>query len=184
MCTIPHRLPPAPVHRVHLLAASTRPLLPCGVTSHPHGPPLLLLVAMHGGSSLAMVSGMSIPDSSGTQRYPNRPSLSWRRLGCPPPYAPSPACARRVTAYPRRCASAPAVAGRGSKEFVKGFPSLPDVLFADVIQGPTNISRLGHKPLLPMYRWGAPRMRTSTPLRLRSVPAATSKESEKIRLMG
>ena len=33
--TIPHRLPPAPVHRVHLLAALMRPLLPCGVTSHP-----------------------------------------------------------------------------------------------------------------------------------------------------
>ena len=138
--TIPHRLPPAPMHRVHLLAASTRPLLPYGVTSHPHGPPLLLLVAMHGGSSLAMVSGMSIPDSSGTQRYPSRPSLSLTTK-VSPSYAPSLACARRVTAYPRRCASAPAVAGRRSKEFVKGFPSLPDVLFADVIQGPTITSR-------------------------------------------
>ena len=141
VCSIPHRLPPAPVHRVHLLAASTRPLLPCGVTSHPHGPPLLLLVAMHGGSSLALVSGMSIPDSSGTQRYPSRPSLPYHLLGKSHPYAPSLTCARRVTAYPRRCASAPAVAGRRSKEFVKGFPSLPGVLFADVIQGPTNTSR-------------------------------------------
>ena len=50
--TIPHRYPPAPVHRQNLLAESTRPLLPCGVTFHPTAHRGLLLVAMRWGASL------------------------------------------------------------------------------------------------------------------------------------
>ena len=94
--TIPHRLPPAPVHRVHLLAASTRPLLPCGVTSCPHGPPPLLLVAMRGGSSLAMVSGMytlrtacassDIPDSSEPRGNPTAPPCLGHKPHPPMPH--------------------------------------------------------------------------------------------------
>ena len=41
---------------------------------------------------------------------------------------------------------APTVAGRRNKEFLRGFPCLPDVLFADVLRGPTNTSRLRLAP--------------------------------------
>ena len=104
-----------------------------------------------------------------TQRYPNRPSLPYHLLIESHSYAPSLACARRVTAYARRCLRLGADKVGGSfGEFLEGFPCLPGVLFADVIRGqPTLLT-------IPMHRWGAPRMRTSTPRRLRSVPVATS----------
>ena len=69
--TIPHQLHPAPVHRDHLLAASTRPLLPCGVTSHLTAHCGLLLVAMHW-VPVCKVSDLCSSDSSGTRRHFSR----------------------------------------------------------------------------------------------------------------
>ena len=60
---------------------------------------------------------------------------------------------------------------------------LAERALADVVREPTNTSCIRLAPTPPMYRWGTPRLRTSTPSRLRSVLAATSEGSEKVRLI-
>ena len=90
-----------------------------------------------------------------------------------------PACARRVTAYARRLELKPRPAlwlpmsvGRSFGDFLKGFPCLPDVLFADVIRGPTNSSHHSYAPV------GCTTYAHIDPVsRLRSVPAATGRRS-------
>ena len=146
--TIPHRCPGSsppvpPTGSVDASPLALRRYIP------PPGPPPLLLVAMRWGLSIAMVSNLSRLDSSGTQRQPSRHSLSFTPFGCASSYAPYwPACTcrghhvtRKLEPKPRPTFSADSCRWtiKGDHE---GFPSLPDVLFADVTWGPTNTSLL------------------------------------------
>ena len=109
---------------------------------------------MRGGSSLALVSGVSTPDSSEPRGNPSASPCTiafWlKHFLCPITdlRQESHRLITQVRAKAPAYALAPTIAGRRFKEFLKGFPCLTDKLFVDMIWGPTTYS--SHHPYAPM----------------------------------